>query len=325
VISPKTWRFWPNLEIELFPASTVKKRPLTWRRFLLILAGSTLLFGAIGFFVKADGVVGFDWYHYYSRGIREPFYPPWLVYVQWLTWPGLIGLSCAGLIIALYQRGASPPVMGIAFLAWPLLWLLFVGQLDGLVLLGLTGLPWLTPLATLKPQITVFAFMAHKKWLIVLIVWLLATILIWGLWPVDMFNYQSRWEALYDEAAQPQNISLWPWTLPLALVLLWLSRGDMDMLMLTGTFVTPHIIPYSYVVVLPAIARIKPWLAVTLVILSWLPLSANWVGDWGWYLGHLFGAILWLALYWQRRAQQHLKNVVPTQARHFERSEKSLI
>ncbi len=68
-----------------------------------------------------------------------------------------------------------------------------------------------------------------------------------------MLNYKSHWHELYEGATQPQNISLWSWSIPLALILLWLSRGDMDMLMLAGTFVTPHLIPYSYVVV-PAIA-----------------------------------------------------------------------
>jgi hypothetical protein len=213
----------------------------------------------------------------------------------------LIGLSCAALVVALYQRYASPLVMGASFLSWPLVWLLFVGQLDGLVLLGLTGLPWLIPLATLKPQISAFAFLARKQWAILLMAWVGLTILIWGLWPVTMLNYQQHWETLYEGATQPQNISLWPWSLLLAPFLLWLSRGDVDMLMLAGTFMTPHLVPYSFVVVLPAIARIPRWLALLLVAISWLPLSANWVGEWGWYLGHLFPIILWSALYQKRR------------------------
>jgi hypothetical protein len=302
VISQKVSSLWLNLEAQLFPPPFYDKRVLTVWQYGCILSISTLLFAIVGFFVKPDGFLGYDWYHYYSHGIREPFYPPWLVYVQWLTWPGLISLSCAGLIIAFYQRRASPLIMGSAFLSWPVLWLLFLGQLDGLVLLGLTALPWLTPLATLKPQISVFAFLASKRWLVVFILWILLTMLVWGFWPLDMFNYDSRWEVLYEGATQPQNISLWPWSIPFALMLLWLSRGDMDMLMLAGTFVTPHIIPYSYVIVLPAIARVKKWLAIALAAISWLPLSANWVGDWGWYLGHLFAMILWVALYQQRRS-----------------------
>jgi hypothetical protein len=90
------------------------------------------------------------------------------------------------------------------------------------------------------------------------------------------------------------------------LLLLWFSRGDMDMLMVAGTLATPHLIPYNYVVVLPAIARVRQWLAFILVVISWLPLSANWVGDWGWHMGHIFSMILWIALFQQRRRQQKL-------------------
>jgi hypothetical protein len=74
----------------------------------------------------------------------------------------------------------------------------------------------------------------------------------------------------------------------------------MDMLMTASIFLTPHLIPYSFVVVVPAIARVSQWLALLLVAASWLCLSANWVGDWGWYLGHLFPAVLWLALLQKR-------------------------
>lgn len=287
----------------LFPPPFYHQRPLTWWRYIFIVVGTTFIFSTIGFFIKADGFIGYDWYHAFSRGQLEPYYPPYIGYIKWFTWPGLVGLTCAALFIGLYQRYASLLVIVFAFFSLPLLWVLFLGQVDGLVLLGLTGLPWLTPLATLKPQISAFAFLANKRWLIIFILWILFTILIWGMWPLDMLNHNTHWEKIFGKeiTAQPQNISLWPWTIPLALVMLWLSRGDMDMLMLAGTIVTPHIIPYSYIVVLPAIARVKIWLAVSLVALTWLPLLANWLGPWAWHLGHLFPLILWLNLYLKRR------------------------
>jgi len=292
---------WHRLDEQLFPPLFGAQRHVTLWEYLLILGVSTFIFSAVGFFVKADGFLGYDWYHYYSKGVVESFYPPWTVCVKWLSWPGLIGLSCAALVIAFYRRYASPLIMAVSFLSWPVLWLLFVGQLDGLVLLGLTGLPWLIPLATLKPQISAFAFLASKQRLLAFAVWITLTLLIWGMWPVDMLNYQNQWETLYEGAKQPQNISLWPWSLLLAPFLLWFSRGDTDMLMLAGALITPHLVPYSFVVVLPAVARVSTWLALTLVAISWLPISANWVGDWGWYLGHLFPLILWTALYRKRK------------------------
>lgn len=296
---------WHNVQAQLFPPPFDRMRPVSPGRYLLIVGGTTLLFSMIGFFVQADGFLGYDWIHYFSPGLYETFYPPWTTYVQWVTWPGLIGLSCASLVMALYQRYASPLVMAASFLSWPLLWLLFVGQLDGLVLLGLTGLPWLVPLATLKPQISAFAFLANKRWAMLFIIWLGLSMLIWGLWPLEMLNYQAEWESLYEGATQPQNISLWPWTLLLAPLLLWYARGDMDMLMAAGALMTPHIVAYSFVIILPAIARLPQWQALLLVAISWLALSANWLGDPGWYLGQLFPALLWLALYHKRRRLQN--------------------
>jgi hypothetical protein len=289
------------MEPLLFPSPFEKQRHLTVKQYLLIVAFSAVLFSTIGFIVRPDGFIGYDWYYRISQGVRDPYHPPWRDYAQYLTWPGLIGLTCAGLVVGLYQRYASPLIMAASFLSLPLLWMLFLGNLDGIVLLGLTGLPWLTPLATLKPQVSAFAFLSNKRWLAIFMFWIALTILIWGLWPLAMLNHDAHWQSLYPEAEQPQNIELFPWSIPIVLILLWYSRGDMDMLMLAGTFVTPHIIPYSYIVVLPAIARINQWLALCLVVISWLPFSANWVGDWGWYLGHLFPAILWATLYLKRR------------------------
>jgi hypothetical protein len=295
---------WRQVEATIFPTLPDDKRRLTPVQFLLTTAALTAFFSVIGLFIRPDGFIGFDWYHYYSKGIREPFYPPWMPYVRFLTWPGLIGISYAALALALYQRRASLLAMGAAFLSLPSLWVLFLGQLDGVVLLGLAALPWLTPLATLKPQLSIFAFFARKEWTIVLIFWIILTMLIWGLWPLGMFQYDEHMQAIYQLENQPQNITLWPWSLPVGLVLLWLSRGDMDMLMLAGSFATPHIISYNYFVILPALARINRFLVLALVFISYLPLLANWVGPWGWYLGHLFPALLWMALYRQRRSHR---------------------
>lgn len=293
---------WQRIETSIFPVLPNNNRKLRSWQFLLATITLTGFFAVIGLFVKPDGFIGFDWYHYFSKGIQEPFYPPWIPYVRFLTWPGLIGASYAALALALYQRRASPVAMGAAFLSLPSLWLLFLGQLDGIVLLGLTGLPWLAPLATLKPQLSVFGFFARKEWTIALVLWILLTVLIWGLWPLEMFRYDEHRQAIYGMVDQPQNIALWPWSLPIGLVFLWLSRGDGDMLMLAGSFVTPHLIPYSYFVILPALARVNQILSIALVAVSYLPLLSNWVGPWGWYSGHLFALALWLALYRQRRA-----------------------
>jgi hypothetical protein len=93
-----------------------------------------------------------------------------------------------------------------------------------------------------------------------------------------------------------QDISLGLWGIPVALILLGLSAGDMDMLMLAGVIALPYFLTYHLMPVVPAIARLTPWKALVAALLSWLPLLANWLGDWAWYLGWVFVAWMWLNL-----------------------------
>jgi len=280
----------------LFPAiPPYKTLQFTAKSFLFFVLG-VLLFSAIGTLLPANGFIGFDWVHVFSRGMRLPFYPFWTQYVYLLTWPVLVGLTLTGISVALVQRQASPLAIVLAFLSLPVMWTLFLGQLDGLALLGCIGLPWLAPIALLKPQISAFAFLAKKRYMVALVVTLVVSCLIWGPWPINMLNYRSY----YAEGRYAQDISLWPWSVPVGLVLLWFSRGDEDMLMLAGSFVTPHVIPYNYIVLVPAMGRIGQCSAVLAWILSWTPLMSNWIGPKGWFLGHLFPAVLWLDLYCQR-------------------------
>jgi hypothetical protein len=92
------------------------------------------------------------------------------------------------------------------------------------------------------------------------------------------------------------DISLHGYGLPLALLMFWVSRGDMDMLMLSGAFATVYLLPYNLLPVVPAIARLRPRTAVLAMLFSWLPFSANWLGPRGWWLGWAFIGLLWLSL-----------------------------
>jgi hypothetical protein len=291
----------------LFPAIPTRKNlRLTAKTFPLLVLG-VLTFSAIGILLPANGFIGFDWVHVFSKGVRLPFYPPWTQYVHVLTWPVLIGLTLTGVSVALVQRQASLLATVLAFLSLPVMWTLFLGQLDGLALLGCIGLPWLVPLALLKPQISVFACLAKKRYLAALVLTIVVSCLVWGPWPIHMLNYRRY----YAEGRYPQDISLWPWSIPVGLILLWLSRGDVDMLMLAGSFVTPHVIPYNYIVVVPVMGRVSQRIASLAWLLSWAPLLSNWMGPKYWFLGHLFPIVLWLDLYSQRRKGVSLSESPP--------------
>ncbi|HXV97013.1 MAG TPA: hypothetical protein VEC93_01220 [Anaerolineae bacterium] len=290
---------WRKIDTTFFPDLPRPTRSMPVWQYLLFVIVGVAVFSFVGSFLPPTGLIGFDWLNFFSTPEQEAglsYYPPWIKYVSYLSWPVLLGLTFTGLALALYQRRASLLVIILAFLTLPTLWVVFLGQVEGIVLFGLTGLPWLVPLITIKPQVGYLAFLARKRDLAVLLIWLALSIVIWGPWPLNMLTISNftAWE-------QPHDISLWPWSLPLFVILLWFSRGDEDMLMLAGMFALPYLHSYHYFVVLPAMARVTQWVAVAVAVISWLPLLANWLGPWAWQLGHLFPIILWLNLYFQRR------------------------
>jgi hypothetical protein len=287
----------------LFPVRRIFNRDLSGaQRFGLFLA-LLVFFYFLGFLIPADGFFGFDWVNFWDQEIVPPFYPPWtLTVIRFLSWPGLVGLTLAAMAVATLLRSLHPFSAFLAFLSLPVIWTVFLGQLDGIALLGLLALPVLAPLALIKPQITAFAFLARKSYLFVLLAFLLISLLVWGPWPLKMIQVN----AFYAEGRYEQDISISPWGIILALPLMWFSRGDIDMLMLSGAFATPHLIFYNLLPVVPAVARLKPVPAGIAAALSWLPLSANWLGPIGWWLGWLFVGWLWTCLYLERHPRQRL-------------------
>ncbi len=297
---PINWlALWCKFDSTFFPVIPDPQRHLSWWQYLLFAGVGLVIFSFIASFLPANGFVAYDWVNYFSKGERGyglEYYPPWMVWVQYLTWPGLLGITFTGLALALYQRYASPLIMVLAFLTFPFIWVIFLGQIEGVIVFGLTGMPWLVPLVTIKPQVGYLAFLARKEHLAVLIGWMALSLVIWGFWPLDMLKigHYVAWQ-------EPHDISWFPWSVPLALVLMWFSRGDADMLMVAGTFALPYVHSYHYFVILPAMARLKWWVALLALIISWLPLLANWFGPWCWQLGHLFPILLWVSLYLKRR------------------------
>ena len=273
----------------LFPDISIHAREIAgWLQAILFIV-FTVLFTLLGRLLPLGGYIGFDWYTFYSQGRAPVFYPPWThIIISLLSWELLIGVTLAGFSLAVIRRSKHPVSVISALLCLPLLWTIFLGQLEGIVVAGLLVMPWLAPLALIKPQVSIFAFLAKRSYLVVVILFLILTIIIWGMWPLRTLNVES----FYNDGRYPQNIGLGWWALPISLVLLWFSRGDMDMLMISGCFMLPHLIPYNLLPIAPAIARLKPKASILAFIFSWLPFSANWFGPKGWWLGWIF--ILWL-------------------------------
>ncbi len=200
------------------------------------------LFYLTSLVIFADHFRGFDWIHFWGIKRIPPYYPPWTyLVIQLLNWHTLTAITLAAVSYASLLRAKHIISTSLVFFTLPLWWTLYLGQLDGIAVLGLLGLPWLTPLALINPQLSFFAFAAKKTYLIGLLVFLLVTLMIWGLWPLQVLNVNLY----HTEGKFEQDISIGIYGIVIALPLLWLSRGDMDMMMLSGAFCTPHLIPYT--------------------------------------------------------------------------------
>lgn len=280
----------------LFPEREISHRKWSMRGSIVFFLVSVTFFYGVALFLPADGFIAFDWVHVFSQGKMPLFYPLWSRIVSNLNWPLLVSLSMTGILLATIIRSVHPVSSIATLLSLPVLWTIFLGQLEGLVVLGILGLPYLTPLAIIKPQVSFFAFGAKKTYLLAFLVWFGMSLIVWGWWPGRMFAL----DRFYAEGRYVQDIAIGWAGIFVALPMMWFSRGDVDMLMIGGAFVTPHLIPYNMLPFTTAIARIPPKSAVTACLLSWLPLSANWLGKSGWWLGWLYVIWLWLVLAYQR-------------------------
>jgi hypothetical protein len=263
-------------------------------RLVAIWCILTVVFAAVTTILPTDGLLAFDWNHFFKRGWNVPlFYPPWTtILVSHLSWPLLIGITLSTFSVAVLQRASSFFSAMMAFCTLPLFWTIFLGQLDGLALLGVVGLPWLVPLVLVKPQIAMFAILSQRKALIVAAGFLALSFLIWGLWPLDMLTYHTNeWETW------PQDIAVGWLGIPAFVVLVWkMPKSDVDWWMLAGTTITPFLIPYNLLPLMPTVARLPKGWATAAAAASWLPLASNWIGPFGWYLGWLSIAIIGFGL-----------------------------
>lgn len=274
---------------DLFPEQRIipNRHPLQYRAIMFL--GLFGIFCGLGYLIPVDGFFAFDWVHFFGRGSIPPFYPPWTQHtVRLISYPVLVGLTLTSVGVASYERASHIISLSFTFFTLPLLWTIFLGQLDGLVVLGILGLPVLAPLVLLKPQVSIFSFLARRSYLVALLGTVAISFLIWGFWPQRMFTVWT----VHEEGRYVNDIALGLLGAPVAMILLWFSRGDVDMLMLAGTFMTPYLLPYNLIVVVPSVARLSPRRAGIACVLSWLPFSANWLGPIGWYSGWLF--IIWL-------------------------------
>ncbi|HCE16802.1 MAG TPA: hypothetical protein DEQ80_02985 [Anaerolinea thermolimosa] len=283
---------WPVWKI-LFPQQKFNVDRLPWQKKILFFVAVTLLVYLTCFFYCPGGMIGFDWIHFWSKSLNPSHYPPWTAwFLPFANWNLFIGITVGGFSVLVFSRATSKKSAIISFFCLPFLWLVLLGQIDGIATSGLVALPLTIPIALIKPQITIFALLSKRSFLLLTIIFLLISFCVFGFWPSAMLSVTT----IQSFNRAEQNIGLGGWWTILALIGLWFSRGDMDMMMLCGAVAVPYLIPYHLFPTVPAVSRLPPWAAMVAALTSWLPLSANWIGPKGWWLGWIYVAWVWCYL-----------------------------
>jgi hypothetical protein len=146
--------------------------------------------------------------------------------------------------------------VAMATTAPTLLMLLWQGNVDGLVLLGLVALPPGVVLALIKPTIAGWALLARRQWTLWAIGFGLVSLVIWGWWPGSLMHaFDGRF--LHPMAMGWHNLG-WPVAL-MGLILLAFTNADPMRLMAAGSFLAPYVMPNHYLLFLPALGRVSGW------------------------------------------------------------------
>ena len=298
----------------LFPEQDIYTKRLSFRYSIVALLILTIVITLLASLMPLNEYIGFDWTHFWGKQNIPAFYPPWTVYlVKFITYPMLIGITIASFIIATYQRSNHMLSSLAALLSFPLIWTVFLGQLEGWTVLGMLYLPWLIPMVLVKPQVSVFGLGARRSYIIAFFIFFCLSLLFWGNWPAKMFAITTY----YSGDDYPQDIGLGIMGLPIFLSMLWFSRGDMDMLMACGAFISPHLVFYNLLPLTPAVARLKPGKAIIAMLISFTPLLSNWLGEKGWLFGWGFVFWLWVNLAIQRYPNMQLTRWIKKRDSHF--------
>jgi hypothetical protein len=249
--------------------------PVQWKLVAFIILGSGLLTPL----VYQLPLLGYDWFRLFYAGFLDQ-YPPWmdllfapfrLLPPRWsLALANSLSLVSVATITFRQSRWGLVDGLFAALLALlsPLVWyLLWDGQIDGLVLLGLFFLPWSIPLVLLRPQIIGWVLLSRKKWAIWMAVWLVASLLIWGEWISKSYSLSSG--SIQHPTAMGWSTSGWP----ILLVGLWMilnSKGDPWRILAGAFLASPYVQPYHMTMLLPAIGRVRGWRRILLWVGAWV-------------------------------------------------------
>jgi hypothetical protein len=251
--------------------------PIRWKTVLGILIGGLLLTPL----VYRLPLLGFDWHRLFYLGFLDQ-YPPWMIPLfapfRLLDWRWSLALvnSLSLMAVAATTAAQSRRVVweglgaaALALLTPPLWYMLWDGQIDGLVLISLLILPISLPLVLLRPQIIGWLLLSKRTWFIGLIAWVSLSFLVWGNWLTELLD-KARGSIIHPTAIGWATLG-WPiLVLGLAMWLEALRRGDPWRLLAAGMVAAPYIQPYHTIILLPVLGRLKGYPRLIVWLLAWV-------------------------------------------------------
>ncbi len=250
-------------------------------------------------------MLGHDWYQVFYRGVLH-MYPPWMVplfqpfrLVNWRwSFAFVNSLTLVGIAsIAAWQSekviwdGLKAALMALVN---PVLWyLLWNGQIDGLVLISMLALPWCIPVLLLRPQIFGLVLAIRKKWLFGMIFWLLLSFLIWGFWIQRSLNMSDG--SIAHPTAMGWATLGWPIGL-VGIVLLLMSGGHFWKSFAAAFLASPYLQPYNMILLFPVLGRLSGWRRLMLWGWIWIVGVVPGIVGWTRYIALGFPLAAWWLL-----------------------------
>lgn len=269
-----------------------------WRTILAILIGALLC----AVLVRHAPLLGHDWMAYFARDpawvsyfSREDIqidaqYPPWI----WLALKPLVGLpsrtglamlhglTISAVAVLTYHYGRRtyphtriPAILGlILVLINPILWmLLWLGQIEGVALLGVASLPFGIPLLFAKPNIALWSAFRWRWHLVAILILFLVSFLVWPNWLPEFIAANMTNRVPYRLSMGWAKIG--PWIGIIGAVLFLLTDRDPMRLMAAGSLMSPFMMPYHYYQLLPALGRTRGYAQIGLWASSLLMLAVT--------------------------------------------------
>lgn len=279
--------------------------PMDWRASLAVLAGGLLLYPL----VSRLPLLGIDWFTYFYPRVFGGSYPPWTWWVlepfQLLDWRQsyylLSGITFMAVAVGTAREAKHDSLVGrLAAVAMAvfnpiILILLWQGNIDGLVLLGLFLFPPGVVVVLMKPGLAAWSVLARRRWFVWAAVFGLASLLVWGWWPGVLLADRSA-ERLAHPLAMGWTTMGWPLAL-IGLALLPFTNADPLRLMAVGSFLTPVVMPNHFYMLLPALGRVRSWRRLLLWGWVWLVgIMPGFAGDLKWVAWGFPFVVWWLLM-----------------------------